>query len=378
MERFSILTNITASARKNYGPPSSWPLWSGLAFLSLFVWLSCTPFGGGAVSTSNQSPATATPNLPKQPPYQAGTMPALQFVSELKLAKLLPDDEVETDRLEASGVQIVADNIYVVFDNLPHVARLNRDLSRFRLGRWLYHPDADSALGFEDITYNPHTERFYLLVEAVSIDEEKDDDNDNDDDDDDTFQSRVIESSVDVTTPTIHWLDFEFEHENKGFEGLAYLHRGGADYLLALCEGNKCRGGKKGRKSGGGRVHIFQKMAKTWMPAETLKLPKFLDFEDYAAISIDSQHRVAIISQASSALWIGELSATEWAFVDAGTVYPFPTSADDEPLYCNVEGVSWLSDSQLVVVSDRAKKDQADTCQTKDESIHVFELGRIE
>ncbi len=41
-------------------------------------------------------------------------------------------------------------------------------------------------------------------------------------------------------------------------------------------------------------------------------------------------------------------------------------------MYCNVEGVSWLSEEEMVVVSDRAKRNgQDERCRAKDQSIHV-------
>lgn len=39
----------------------------------------------------------------------------------------------------------------------------------------------------------------------------------------------------------------------------------------------------------------------------------------------------------------------------------------------NVEGVSWLSDEEVVVVADRARRNGQDQCcRAEDQSIHVF------
>ena len=58
-----------------------------------------------------------------------------------------------------------------------------------------------------------------------------------------------------------------------------------------------------------------------------------------------------------------------------GRSYTFPTNARGQTIYCNVEGVAWLSERQVVVVSDRAKPDeQSKKCRHKDQSIHVFNL----
>jgi hypothetical protein len=55
---------------------------------------------------------------------------------------------------------------------------------------------------------------------------------------------------------------FTFEHSNKGFEAVVHLRRNSKDYLLALCEGNKCKAGDKGRKPGGGRVLEFDALGR--------------------------------------------------------------------------------------------------------------------
>jgi hypothetical protein len=53
-------------------------------------------------------------------------------------------------------------------------------------------------------------------------------------------------------------IDFTFKSSNKDFEAVAYVRRHGKDHILALCEGNKCRSGDKGRKPGGGRVQLIE------------------------------------------------------------------------------------------------------------------------
>ena len=44
-------------------------------------------------------------------------------------------------------------------------------------------------------------------------------------------------------------LSTTFDTPNKGFEGLAYLRRGGDEYILATCEGNLCVARCDGRAS---------------------------------------------------------------------------------------------------------------------------------
>ncbi len=65
--------------------------------------------------------------------------------------------------------------------------------------------------------------------------------------------------------------------------------------------------------------------------------------------------RLCVVSQESSALWVGRLARSAWRVVDDGAVYRFPRDDDGKVVYCNVEGVAWLSDTQVVVVSDKTK-----------------------
>ena len=82
--------------------------------------------------------------------------------------------------------------------------------------------------------------------------------------------------------------------------------------------------------------------------------------------------RIAVVSQSSSALWIGTLATTGFAVEDSGTIYEFPRDADRRVVYGTVEGVSWLTDDRLVMVSDRAKGDTP--ARAKEQSLHVFRL----
>lgn len=67
-------------------------------------------------------------------------------------------------------------------------------------------------------------------------------------------------------------VEFPFKSSNKGFEAVAHVRRGDTDYLLALCEGNKCKCGKEGRKPGRGRVQLFEKKRKSWKHVRAVAL----------------------------------------------------------------------------------------------------------
>ena len=281
--------------------------------------------------------------------------PLLRLLSERKLADLLPRGSVG-DRLEPSGVLAEHDYLYVVFDNLTRVARIGGGLSNRRGAAWLgSHSD---ARGFEDIAYSRRKKRFYLLIEAMRADG--------------GYQSAVVETDERFHPIRRAWLDFPFESENKGFEGLTCVGRGKDEYLLALCEGNKCKAGKAGRKPGGGRIQVFRAMGDAWRHVDTIRIPKSVTFEDYSALDVRGR-RVAVVSQSSSGVWIGSFAPDSWDLVDDGLVYSFPTDAKNRTVYCNAEGIAWLAAGRVAIVSDRMRpsKDR-ERCRQKDQSVHIF------
>jgi hypothetical protein len=161
-------------------------------------------------------------------------------------------------------------------------------------------------------------------------------------------------------------LDTGFASENKGFEGLTHVRRGGREYLFALCEGNL---GTNARQ-GGGRIDAFTRAAdQGWEPSHQIRLPKKAEFEDYAALAY-RDGRVAVVSQASARVWVARVDGDAQALVPGSdAVYRFPKKG-----YGNVEGIAWLSDDTLVAVSDRKKAGQPGRCADKDQSIHVFRI----
>ena len=118
------------------------------------------------------------------------------------------------------------------------------------------------------------------------------------------------------------------------------------------------------------RIHAFERAAdESWRWSHELTLPEAAEFEDYSAIAIDGD-RVAVVSQRSARLWIGRLDASGEGFEAGGTVYRFPKGGK----YCNVEGVSWLGEDRLLMVSDRKKRNQSLACAARDQSIHIFAI----
>lgn len=289
--------------------------------------------------------------------------PALQLVKECKLHQLLPGGKVD-DRHEASGVCVRDGHFYVIFDNSPHIARLESSLASDSPANALLRQRGESA-GFEDVTFHERERRFLIIIEALPHS-------------DGVYRPNIEEYDENFRYLENNWVDFALAGANKGMEGLAYVQRGGQDYVLGLCEGNKCRGGKRGRKPGGGRIQLFQKGSGQWEHKGTIKLPKAVQFEDYASLDVDGR-RVAVVSQATSALWTGVFQEDNWGFVDDGTIYPFPRNGAGEAVYCNMEGVAWITPSQIVVVSDKRRPGkQPGACEEKDQSIHVFSIPGAE
>lgn len=284
-------------------------------------------------------------------------MSMLELVRETKLHTLLPWSDPD-DPLEASGVIVQDGRFIIIFDNLAQAASITTSCTFTDENRWL--GERDGAIGQEDITYNAVRHCFYGLIEAVH-------------DKADVHYAEVVEYDHHLMPLARKRLPFAFTSDNKGFEGLAIVHRGDDEYLLALCEGNRCKGGEEGKRKGHGRIQIFQRIAQEWEHVDTIKLPTTVRFTDYASLDI-SGNRVAILSQQSARLWIGVLDPVTWTFIDDGAIWRLPRGAQGKPLYCHAEGVTWLTPDHIAVVSDKAKKGDPERCLAQDQSVHVFRL----
>ena len=285
----------------------------------------------------------------------ANELPAdswLDLVAEIKLAELLGGSP--TGRYEASGV-VQRDGVcYLVFDNMPHIGRIAGLTSGPEESALL---NQNGRLGYEDIAYDPATDHFFALIEAGPRRQ--------------GFMARIREYDGEFRHLSTDWLDFPLETKNTGMEGLTCVSSGDELYLLALCEGNRCRAGDAGREPGGGRIQVFGRGRGGWEHRATIRLPEMLPFQDYSSVAVAGQ-RIAVLSQESAALWLGRLRTPAWEVADEDTIYRFPEDSAGRTVYGNAEGVAWLSPDRVVVVSDRVKHDQPRRCRAKDESIHVF------
>jgi len=286
--------------------------------------------------------------------------PTLNLVSESKIRDLMPGDRLPK-RWEASGVLVRDRHFFVVFDDRTEIARLSDDLQPSN-GNGLFGMAHAAFCGYEGITYNALKQRFYLLVEARKQRSGY-------------YQASIVEYNHEFKYLKDRPVDFTLKSVNKGFEAVAHVRRENKDFLLALCEGNKCKCGAKGRKPGGGRVHVFEKRRKRWLHSRAIKLPPTVPFVDYSGMSLDDGG-VAIVSQVNSMLWVGQFDEASWKWRDAGQLYEFPRADNGAIRYGNIEGVGWITRTRVVAVSDRRKKkDQPDkNLSEKDQSIHIFDI----
>ena len=117
-----------------------------------------------------------------------------------------------------------------------------------------------TGAGYEDITYQSSTRRWYCLIEAAETESG-------------VSMPRIDEFDESFAFIKGHWLNFPLKAGNKGFEGLSTLHYAGNNYLLGLCEGNDCKSGK-GAQPGNGRIQVFTRVAEHWEHVGTIRLPK--------------------------------------------------------------------------------------------------------
>lgn len=279
------------------------------------------------------------------------------------LAFFLPDAEPET---------LTGSDLYTIFDHFSTAALVPRDLQAAAsfLG------EEESDFGYEGLTFDARTQRFYALVEAVE-------------------KKKRFEPEIHVYDPSWklleeHQVDFEVEDFNKGMEGLAHVYHEDTLYLFMLCEGNQCQtNGDRGE----GRIYVFalDEEGEEWLEVDRVKIPGEVDFEDYSGLDIQGD-RIAIVSQEEGAFFLGKLllvldedGSPDWKIADRGDfeggegkVYELPRDEDDKRVFCNVEGIAFSPDPResntLYLVSDRRKPEQNKRCEEYDQSIHKVEL----
>jgi hypothetical protein len=296
-----------------------------------------------------------------------------------KIQDLFGEFNPGCEKFEASGVVKRNDDILVVFDSCMQIAQLTIDGPAtkpvFSGSAWIIPTltDVDGVKGFEGITRNRMLgdDKLYMVVESLERTNEKGK----------KFYNGKVVTLNQSYSGAGEWLDYGLPSSNKGFEGVAVITSPSKKKprLFALCEGNRCRTGKAGKKPGEGRIRVFKPGNGKWIHLGKISLPDRVKFIDYSDLDIvintkGTEAVVAVLSQASQQLWVGSLDLHSFEWQGKGKVYNFPSKSKGG--FCNVEGVSWLDDkcNKIIVVSDRKKSDQPEDCKYYDQSIHLFEL----
>ena len=285
-------------------------------------------------------------------------------------------------KFEASDVTIVNGTVYAVCDSSWGISKFVRNAyppsednkligPPLMIQNRLQHTHGDS--GYEAIFEFGGV--FYVVRESVNM------------------HAIILELSL--TNDSYEYIqectcDFEFEDSNKGFEGaVGFPDSDGVLHILGLCEGNDCREKKMKSKVGGeGRVVIMKKSTNAvkgchWETVRVVHIPKSAAFKDYSSIDITSSGIVAISSQESSSVWLSAVSGISNGVIDpsmfefrdeSSSVLRFPRNEHCHTVYCNIEGIHFISDDMLLAVSDRVKNAgrQDRICSEKDQSIHAF------
>lgn len=278
----------------------------------------------------------------------------LNVVNEKKLHELLGNKSKEKKH-ESSGVLFANNSFYIVFDNHSRIARIDADLHKAKLLG-----TATKGIGYEGITYDSVNNKFYLIEES----------NDNNG----ALNARINITNNKFSLEKKKWLKYNFQKNNKGFEGITTLVKNNNIYILALCEGNDCDAGSASKIHGAGRIKVFEKKRKKWEYVASIRLPRTLEFIDYSGIDINNDNMLAITSQESSAIFVAGLDLKNWKVFEDGVVYRFPKDVNGNIIYCNIEGVAWIATDQLVTVSDAKKGYQQEQCKEKEQSIHIVSM----
>jgi hypothetical protein len=318
------------------------------------------------------------------------TKTTLKVVDEYPIGRMVFDEKRMAGakglrKFEASdiaGVPADGSPFFVVLDNSFKVFRVGPtvtvgDGSGNGLLSWPGDDGTDSQ--FECLAYNMTSADFVAVQEMIVADG--------------SMSARVFDVNFaedDVIVTRQCSCDYEFAKENKGFEGAIIMDGAdGVSYLLALCEGNHCQGGRKGRDTGNGRLIALRREIGdggcVFKTVGQVRLPREVDFVDYSAITVNQnvapgengQMTVGIASQENAAVWVGTIQPVaggkELFEFGAGTIYDFPPDDECRPVYCNIEGIHFTSEHSLVAVSDAMKSGgkQNYRCWAKAQSVHL-------
>jgi len=313
------------------------------------------------IGSCNKSATTPVPQAATTPAHHAGGRITGATVlgapvAEAKIYKLLPGYG-SGDNFEASGVYCLGSYFYVACDNMQKIAKIKTTLPINSSSNSLLSTGApgSGSSNFEGITYdNNGTANFFTVEESAQNGS--------------SYQPRIYEYDASMNYQRRQWADIYFSssNSNKAFEGITWVYRGGNDYLLGIVEGT-------------GVITVLRKTSSNWVLDATIPLPSSVTFADYSDICVYG-NKIAILSQQDCQFWIGTLSSTSWT-ITGGTAYEFPkgsssgvVGAGSNVLYANAEGISFISPTQVVIVTDKADNSQPSYQSYKDQSVSIFNI----
>ena len=305
----------------------------------------------------------------------------LQLAYELPFFGLFQDPKGQT-KFEASAVTLRDGTAYAVCDSSWALSQFPATLTPFAgLQVGDPHRESDDS-GYEGLFFDDDS----LYVVRESIQQHGDE----------TYHAvleelAVNENNDDYTVLETCSSEFTFEGDSKGFEGAVAVHDlEGHLVVLGLCEGNFCSEKHKD-EAGNGKVVAMRKDVEAdgnsciWRTIRVLDVPSSAYFRDYSDMTLDdATGKVAVASQEESQLWVGQLVGripsglwdvdNMYFDTNVGKVYDFPKNDNCETIYCNIEGVHWMSENTIMAVSDKMKgKGKQDfRCFDKDQHVHVF------
>jgi hypothetical protein len=321
---------------------------TGLLFSAAALLVSCEKYHPGHSEIPSE----------KSPVYRTiSAAPVLDApIAEAKVYKLLPGYK-SSDVFEASGIQYLNGYFYVVCDNMQKIAKIKSTLPLNSSQNALVSTSSpgSGSSDYEGITYDSNgTPNFFVVEEAVS--------------NGGNYQPRISELNASLSYQNRMWASYNFSssNSNKGFEGIAWAFRNGENYMLGLAEGT-------------GAIPVLHKTASGWEFVTVITLPSSVTFTDYSDIAVYGD-QIAITSQEDGQLWLGTLSSTSWT-ITGGSAFTFPLGnssgvigSGSNPLYGNVEGVTFISSTQIAICSDKRGGSQPSYQSYKEQTVSIFNI----
>lgn len=259
-----------------------------------------------------------------------------------------------SDSFEASGVEFFNNKIYIIFDSQAHIFKATLDLKTAKilqdieLEKILF-VEKQNKMDIEGIDIHPISGKIRLIEEFFETSDE-----------DKMFA--LWETMQNSDSFSSRKFIYDFENKSSGMEGIATRSFEGKDYFFILCEGKPC---KKNMRDDAGTIEI---LTEDYEKFASIELVGELQMADYSAIDIRNDSFV-LLSQAEGVMLLGRIEDLSALIVESRFQF--------SPSYCNLEGVSFIDDSHLVLVSDKAN-DQRKFCKTKERSIHLVKIDSIE